>query len=888
MDAQRFDSLARMLATGKTRRSFVKSLAGGLLAAVAGGIGVGAVEAARCREPGNSCEKDAHCCSGSCAKGKNGRKTCVCPEGTKPCKGDCIPAKACCTRDDCPASPDACHRAACTGGACGLEVTPGRRCDDGDRCTTGDVCQADGTCHGTPKDCSKYSDACNEGVCDPASGDCRRVPAHDGAVCPGKDKCFTTYACQAGSCVGRDPVVCTALDQCHEPGQCSPATGSCSNPNAPDGTSCNDDNTCTSGDTCQAGVCTGGKAIVCTTDNPCLTASCDPAGGCFTSPKPQGVSCSDDNPCNGDEVCDGSGGCVAGTPILCVASDQCHDVGVCDPATGTCTNPPIKDGTDCSTGNLCVTGEICRAGVCTGGTETVCSASDVCHDAGTCDPTTGFCSNPDRADDAACDDGNACTETDTCQAGVCTPGTDVVCQPLDDCHVAGTCDPQTGVCSDPVAADETPCGVSDDLCYRSGLCFEGSCYGAGWVNCYASDDCHDAYCDNSTGECVEEESGDGSSCDGPDECQVYTCQGGVCQGEALCASPEICLDGDCCIPDGSPSDNGSGCCSDTYETITGLCIRRPLGAGCDRDSQCGAALDPACCDGHCVDLDSNRDHCGSCNNPTPTGGVCLDGNTSCFNFSGQTVVCGDTCADLSIDLNHCGSCDHACNIGSEVCSQGHCCPVGYVWGGTRCCPLTTHEDHGLCCAAGFYNSNGICCPDRWTNCGGTCVDTDIDLNNCGGCGVRPPTNGVCLGGVPQCFLSHNSNGLCCPFGQTNCGGTCRDLQVDLNNCGACGVHAPAGGVCLGGVPQCTAGFHNSNGLCCGAGLTNCGGSCVSTTVDLNNCGGCGVRVPVGGSCTFGNPVCPAGSWNDNGRCCFNTERNCGNCCTIFAGAVCPC
>jgi hypothetical protein len=59
-------------------------------------------------------------------------------------------------------------------------------------------------------------------------------------------------------------------------------------------------------------------------------------------------------------------------------------------------------------------------------------------------------------------------------------------------------------------------------------------------------------------------------------------------------------------------------------------------------------------------------------------------------------------------------------------------------------------------------------------------------------------------------------------------------------------------------------------------------------VDLSNCGACGVSVPAGGFCNVGHPTCPAGSYNDNGRCCLNTERNCGGCCSIFAGAVCPC
>src|SRR5262249_47766714 len=39
--------------------------------------------------------------------------------------------------------------------------------------------------------------------------------------------------------------------------------------------------------------------------------------------------------------------------VSCGASDQCHLPGVCNPATGTCSNPTQPDGTGCSDGNAC-------------------------------------------------------------------------------------------------------------------------------------------------------------------------------------------------------------------------------------------------------------------------------------------------------------------------------------------------------------------------------------------------------------------------------------------------------------------------------------------------------------------------------------------------------
>src|SRR5207247_710114 len=90
----------------------------------------------------------------------------------------------------------------------------------------------------------------------------------------------------------------------------------------------------------------------------------------------------------------------------------------------------------------------------------VCSAQDQCHNAGTCDTSTGICSNPAKADGSACNDGNACTQTDTCQSGTCTGSNPVTCTASDQCHVAGTCDTATGICSNPAKAAGTICGTT--------------------------------------------------------------------------------------------------------------------------------------------------------------------------------------------------------------------------------------------------------------------------------------------------------------------------------------------------------------------------------------------------------------------------------------------
>ena len=91
----------------------------------------------------------------------------------------------------------------------------------------------------------------------------------------------------------------------------------------------------------------------------------------------------------------------------------------------------MTDGTTCNDGNACTFGETCQGGVCAGGSTTVCAPLDSCHLAGTCDPQTHACTNPPKPNGSPCDDGNACTQTDTCRAGVCNGSSRVVCTALD-------------------------------------------------------------------------------------------------------------------------------------------------------------------------------------------------------------------------------------------------------------------------------------------------------------------------------------------------------------------------------------------------------------------------------------------------------------------------
>ncbi|MCS6899297.1 MAG: MopE-related protein [Myxococcales bacterium] len=305
-------------------------------------------------------------------------------------------------------------------------------------------------------------------------------------------------------------------------------------------------------------------------------------------------------------------------------------------------------------------------------------------------------------------------------------------------------------------------------------------------------------------------------------------------------------------------------CSSINATATcenGICtpICNPGFANCDGDPNNGCE----------VNLNTNVNHCGACNN------VCnsTNGAASCSNG-----VCGLSCnpgygdCDLnaangceintSTNVNHCGVCGKACNNtnGTPSCSLGVC---------------------SISCSSGFANCNG--------NADDGCeIDLKNDVNNCGSCGNKcNSTNGtaVCDNGV--CKIS------ACNPGFANCdnnpnNGCEINTNTNVNHCGACNnqCNSSGGGAsCNGG--QC--------GITCNPGLADCDGNAangceVNLATNTSHCGSCGNSCnPVNASsasCSSGacNFSCNAGFANCNGLgsdgCETNTTNNtnhCGGC-----------
>lgn len=132
--------------------------------------------------------------------------------------------------------------------------------------------------------------------------------------------------------------------------------------------------------------------------------------------------CDDHNLCTVD-TCDVENlaadltGCVHTPAAIACPPAECHGAGVCDPATGACTGPPLT-GTPCDDGNGCTRTDVCQDGVCVGTDLVTCGGAGSCG-GGVCDPATGRCSGTPAPDGTSCSDGNVCNGQEICQAGRC-------------------------------------------------------------------------------------------------------------------------------------------------------------------------------------------------------------------------------------------------------------------------------------------------------------------------------------------------------------------------------------------------------------------------------------------------------------------------------------
>lgn len=449
---------------------------------------------------GNACTRSDQCQSGTCAgadpvvcvasdqchaAGTCSPSTGVCSNPAKPNGSACDDGNACSVSDAClggtcggqpmPCNDgNGCTTDACSGGTC-VFTNNAAPCDDGNACTTGDTC-AGGACgSGGPADCDDHrsctSDACvaPTGCTHQSSGTCDVCDAGECATC--RTQCTADEdACMGGCWLGFTQCLNGCGNMTYCAAFCQVDFGTCANACAPAGDAC--EAACDAGNGCSAGCAspsgdTDGDGVANAADNCPSIANADQADR--------------DDDGLGD-ACDPQT-CGNGTR----ESGEACDGGAC--CTAQCTAAP--NGTMCDDANACTRTDACQAGACTGGNPIVCTASDQCHVAGTCNPATGACSNPARADGTACNDGDGCTTADRCTSGQCAGGAPRACDDGEPCTAdacaAGGC---THTPIDGCTCQAGACSTCRAGCGSAGTCGT-DCWGA-FFPCL--DGCTAIYC----------------------------------------------------------------------------------------------------------------------------------------------------------------------------------------------------------------------------------------------------------------------------------------------------------------------------------------------------------------------------------------------------------
>jgi hypothetical protein len=427
-------------------------------------------------------------------------------------------------------------------------------------------------------------------------------------------------------------------------------------------------------------------------------------GGVDGGPMCTDPECDDGNPCNGVEDCDTiSGTCVSGTELSdgtpCTAGGTvCFD-GAC--ITPQCGNSVTEPGEQCDDGRNGNDNDGCTDAC----TRTCVTPADCASLANACNAATctaNRCVVTPANETGPCDDGNECTDFDTCQSGTCVSGAPLDCSSLTNACRLGTCDSATGLCFGLPRNEGGACGP---FCTVGAVCNGGACSGGTPRDCSAGvPECQMGSCNATTMSCDMTSRPDGTSClGGGGFCEAGACVRCGGSGERCCPTAPLC---------------GSGLFCATSGPLVGTC------------QPCGAATQP-CCPG------------GSCNPPLScSAGVC-----QCVpNCAG--VVCGP---DPVCGTGNCGTCS-----APTTCSNGRCCMgLGSPCGTPPNCCSNLCDGAGVCVSC---LGDGAVCNSPSDCCTGTVCDASQTPDRCRAC---LPTDATCTTSS-QCCSNFCDLNRCAP------------------------------------------------------------------------------------------------------------------------------
>jgi hypothetical protein len=489
----------------------------------------------------------------------------------------------------------------------GTAASNGTTCSDGNSATTGDQCLS-GSCVGktTPtgpssgfaqpetlvlngkvyckpqlgEGYSRYLARSNaySNVCLPLSGvsftengggDVNAVPqcesdaqCGDTNVCNGAERCVS-FQCQAGTALS-----CAAATGSCQVGRCDAKQGCMTEP-AADGTTCNDGNSKTVQDTCLAGTCFGQVAPPpqCTTDANCgagkhCSAGVCEAGAALTCEGPERRSYRVDFQVPAEAYT--SIRAYVGTASMSFAQPIELAKPTAVSGVASVVIPDLATATD----SYIVLTAVGNGGESPYSNELKIAASrrtEGCDSGNVCAPficTSGVCGYVSAPNGTTCNDGNAATTGDVCNAGVCGKASTTPTTPTSNFAEPDTlvingktyCKPEAG---EGYSRYLTRSKAYPNVCLPlAGTSFTQQ--GGGDIN--AVPQCEsDAKCN------------DGSVCNGTERCVGFQCQAGTALS---CAAAGVCQVGSCdaklgCVV--AQAAAGTTCDDGKADTVSDVC-----------------------------------------------------------------------------------------------------------------------------------------------------------------------------------------------------------------------------------------------------------------------------------------------------------------------------
>lgn len=471
---------------------------------------------------GGSCSSNTNCASGNCQKG-------VC----------CASGQSCCSSNsDCYSG----YECNLTKRYC-VSTTATTKKSDGSTCSYGSDCQSgncnNGICCASGKTCCSSNSQCSSGyTCgssyyciqsttkkadgvsclansDCQSGNCKNsVCCVSGKTCCGSNSdCPTDYECdynyfyckQKTTTKKANGELCTSASEC--------SGGYCVHLSCRSSSTYCGDYYCDTGETCTScssdcGSCKKSDGSSCDYNSDCQSGNCQNYICCAS-----GKTCCNYNyECSGDYFCGPNYYCVSTTPKKenyqsCSVGSDCesgncntvngwNSIGLCCPSGVMC----------CNSSNDCFSGEICSNKICTKqiATTTKKSNGESCNSASECSGgycVRGFCSSgPTYCGDNVCDFGeNYKTCSFDCPAPPIKKEDGQYCKKNDDC--------------------------ASDNCKSNICCSSGEC-------CIFDSQCTGGYCDEDSSYC-KPLLAEGMSCSGYWMCESKNCDGVCKKGEGV-------------------------------------------------------------------------------------------------------------------------------------------------------------------------------------------------------------------------------------------------------------------------------------------------------------------------------------------------------------------